>query len=112
MEEQATLAVEAVAEFVGRWQRLVSTTNWEKGRIISEWREALRVSDAPAASFTDEAWSRQVGNVTPQHVGRLRRVHERFGGVFQHYAGPLLEPFFRRPGLARRRNVPRRRRAK
>jgi hypothetical protein len=94
MEEQATLALEASAKYVGRWQRLVSTTNWEKGRIISEWREALQESDAPAASFTDEAWSRQVGNVTPQHVGRLRRVYERFGGVFEQYAGLYWSHFF------------------
>ena len=26
--------------FVGRWNTLVSTTNWEKGRIIQQWREA------------------------------------------------------------------------
>ena len=24
--------------FVGQWQRLVSTTNWDKGRIICQWR--------------------------------------------------------------------------
>ncbi len=87
MEEQATLETEASTEYVGRWNRLVSTTNWEKGRIIHQWREALRLSGAPAGSFTDEAWSRQVGNVTPQHVGRLRRVYERFGEVFEQYPG-------------------------
>ena len=87
MEEQATVALSASVEFVGRWRRLVSTTNWEKGRIISEWRQALREADAAAASYTDESWSRQVGNVTPQHVGRLRRVHERFGGDFEQYPG-------------------------
>ena len=27
--------------FVGQWNRLVSTTNWEKGRIICQWRDAL-----------------------------------------------------------------------
>jgi hypothetical protein len=94
MEEQATVAFEASVEFVGRWQRLVSTTNWEKGRIISEWRQALCDADAPAASFTDEAWSRQVGNVTPQHVGRLRRVYQRFGGVFEQYSGLYWSHFF------------------
>jgi hypothetical protein len=94
MEEQATSALEASVEFVGRWQRLVSTTNWEKGRIISEWRETLRNADAPAASFTDEAWSRQVGNVTPQHVGRLRRVYQRFGDVCEQYPGLYWSHFF------------------
>ena len=87
MEEQATLAVEASAQYVGRWNRLVSTTNWEKGRIICQWREALRQAGAPAASYTDDAWSRQVSNVTPQHVGRLRRVFERFGQVYEQYEG-------------------------
>lgn len=88
IEEQATLATdETSTEYVGRWNRLISTTNWEKGRIICEWREALRQAGAPAASWTDEAWSRQVGNVTPQHVGRLRRVYERFCDVFDQYTG-------------------------
>ena len=32
----------ATQPFVGRWNRLVSTTNWEKGRIILQWREALQ----------------------------------------------------------------------
>jgi hypothetical protein len=66
---------------------LISTTNWEKGRIIHQWRAALRQSGAPPADCTDDAWSRQVGGVTPQHVGRLRRVFERFGEVFPQYAG-------------------------
>ena len=88
MEEQATLVVdEASTEYVGRWNRLISTTNWEKGRIICEWREALRQSGAVAASFSDDTWSRQVGGVSPQHVGRLRRVYEQFGQVSDQYAG-------------------------
>ena len=87
MEEQAMLVVEASTEYVGCWNRLISTTNWEKGRIICQWREALRQAEAPAASYTDDAWSRQVGNVTPQHVGRLRRVYERFGEVHKQYNG-------------------------
>ena len=87
MEEQAAVVVAASTEYVGRWNRLISTTNWEKGRIISEWRAALQQADAPAASYTDEAWSQQVGGVTPHHVGRLRRVHERFGEVHEQYPG-------------------------
>jgi hypothetical protein len=87
MEERATLLVNASTEYVGRWNRLISTTNWEKGRIISEWREALVEADAPAASYTDEVWSQQVGNVTPQHVGRLRRAYDRFGQVHEQYSG-------------------------
>ncbi len=74
-------------EYLGRWNRLVSTTNWEKGRIICEWRSALVEAGAPAGSGTDEAWSRRVGNVSPQHTGRLRRVFQRFGEVFEQYTG-------------------------
>ena len=73
--------------FVGRWNQLVSSTNWEKGRIINQWRDALIDSDAPATEYSDEAWSRRVGGVTGQHVGRLRRVHQRFGQTFEEYAG-------------------------
>src|SRR5437868_5841591 len=74
-----TLADDASTVFLGQWNRLVSATNWEKGRIIFEWRQALVASAAPAAEFSDDAWSRRVGNVSGQHVGRLRRVYERFG---------------------------------
>ena len=76
---------ELSSEFVGRWTTLISTTNWEKGRIIQDWREALMGSEAPASSYSDEAWSQRVGGVTAQHVGRLRRVYERFGGSFNTY---------------------------
>ncbi len=98
MEDQATLVVEAAvieaaAEYVGQWNRLVSTTNWEKGRIISEWRAALELHGVPAGSVSDEAWSRQVGGVTPQHVGRLRRVFERFGATHRQYAGLFWSHF-------------------
>jgi hypothetical protein len=72
---------EASAPFLGQWNRLVSTTNWEKGRIIHEWRQALIAAAAPASEYADEAWSTRVGNVTGQHVGRLRRVYERFDGI-------------------------------
>jgi hypothetical protein len=81
-------AIEATStEYLGRWNRLVSTTNWEKGRIICEWRGALLAAGLPAAACSDEAWSQRVGNVTPQHVGRLRRVYHRFGQVRDQYAG-------------------------
>lgn len=71
--------------FVGQWNQLVSTTNWEKGRIIADWREALIDAQAPAVEYSDEAWSIRVGNVTGQHVGRLRRVYQRFGSVSEQY---------------------------
>lgn len=73
--------------FIGRWNQLVSTTNWEKGRIIVQWRKALEESDAPATEFSDEAWARRVGGVTGQHVGRLRRVYQRFGQTYETFAG-------------------------
>jgi hypothetical protein len=73
--------------YVRRWNRLVSTTNWEKGCIILQWREALVAARAPATEYSDETWSRLVNGVTSQHVGRLRRVYQRFGQVYQQYDG-------------------------
>lgn len=78
---------EASVEYLGRWNRLVSTTNWEKGRIISQWRESLIEAGAPVQSYSDEAWSRRVGSVSGQHVGRLRRVFERFADEYEQYTG-------------------------
>jgi hypothetical protein len=75
------------APFVGQWNQLVSTTNWEKGRIICQWRQALLTAEAAATEFSDEAWSRRVGGVTGQHVGRLRRVFQRFGQEYTKYEG-------------------------
>jgi hypothetical protein len=72
------IADETSGTYLGQWNRLVSTTNWEKGRIIHEWRQALIAAAAPASEYSDEAWSQRVKNVTAQHVGRLRRVYERF----------------------------------
>ncbi|HJN10890.1 MAG TPA: hypothetical protein QF564_19540 [Pirellulaceae bacterium] len=73
--------------FVGRWNRLVSTTNWEKGRIITQWRETLIDQDVSATEYSDEAWAILVGGVTGQHVGRLRRVYQRFGPSYEQYDG-------------------------
>ncbi|HWB13475.1 MAG TPA: hypothetical protein VG826_29895 [Pirellulales bacterium] len=84
---------EASLAFVGRWRGLISTTNWEKGRIIHEWREALKVSNAPVQEYSDEAWSRRVGQVSSQHVGRLRRVCERFYSVRESYPGLFWSHF-------------------
>jgi hypothetical protein len=80
-------------QFLGQWKQLISTTNWEKGRIIHEWRSALIAADMNSADYSDEAWSRQVGSVTPQHVGRLRRVYERFGEVHASYGGLFWSHF-------------------
>lgn len=78
-------ADQASLGFVGQWRGLISTTNWEKGRIIHEWRETLRAAGAAATQYSDEAWSRRVGQVSSQHVGRLRRVYERFHVQREHF---------------------------
>lgn len=82
------IAPSGVAErFVGQWNRLVSTTNWEKGRIICQWREALMEQGAAVTEYSDESWAQLVGGVTSQHVGRLRRVFQRFGEEYDQYPG-------------------------
>ena len=68
-----------------KWEKLISRTNWEKGKLIQQWRTELIEQNAPATAYSDEAWSRQVGAVTPQHVGRLRRVYERFNDMSQNF---------------------------
>jgi hypothetical protein len=93
-EDESTVMIEeASAVYLGKWNRLVSTTNWEKGRIICQWREALQEAGAPAASATDDAWSRQVASVSPQHVGRLRRVYHQFGETRGQYPGLFWSHF-------------------
>ena len=84
-EQLSEQTVAASQPFVGQWNQLVSTTNWEKGRIVHQWREQLVETEAPATEYSDEAWARLVGGVTGQHVGRLRRVFARFGEEFQQY---------------------------
>lgn len=86
-EEVVATTTKDPSTFVGEWHQLVSTTNWEKGRIIIAWREAATAQQAPVADYSDDAWARLVGGVSPQHVGRLRRVYERFGSDFPTYAG-------------------------
>lgn len=78
---------ETTTLYLGHWRRLVSTTNWDKGRIICQWRQARAAAGAAPGDISDEAWSRSVGNVTGQHVGRLRRTWERFSAVRDDYAG-------------------------
>ncbi|XZE56335.1 hypothetical protein SH139x_002439 [Planctomycetaceae bacterium SH139] len=73
--------------FVGRWNQLISKTNWEKGKIIVDWRQNLIDQQAPVTEYSDEAWVRRVGGVTAPHVGRLRRVHEAFGDQYATYPG-------------------------
>ena len=85
-DEIAELA-ELAMPFVGRWNGLISTTNWEKGRIISEWRQTLIDSGVKSQQYSDEAWANQVGGVTAPHIGRLRRVHDRFASSYESYEG-------------------------
>jgi len=84
---------QATEPFVGEWRRLVSVTNWEKGRIISAWRSALMKSRVKSQEYSDESWARLVGGITPQHVGRLRRVHDRFHPVAESYPGLFWSHF-------------------
>jgi hypothetical protein len=84
---------ETAEQFVGQWNRLVSTTNWEKGRIICQWREALMTVGAAVTEYSDEAWAQLVGGVTSQHVGRLRRVCQRFGEDYDQYPGLFWSHF-------------------
>ena len=97
-KEEQVLVSEATQEqsqpFIGQWNQLISTTNWDKGKIICQWRAALIEEKAPATEYSDDAWSQLVGGVTPQHVGRLRRTSERFGEVFGDYKGLFWSHFY------------------
>lgn len=73
--------------FEQRWNSLISTTNWEKGAIIQQWREALIADDAPVTEYSDDTWAQRVGGVSGQHVGRLRRVFARFGQSHEEFSG-------------------------
>jgi hypothetical protein len=86
-EQESAQLAELTKPYVGQWNQLISTTNWEKGHIISEWRAALIESDADSTQYSDEAWARRVGGVTAPHVGRLRRVYDRFGSTYETYDG-------------------------
>ena len=87
IEQSSPEIEEASQTYIGRWNHLVSTTNWEKGRIIFQWREALAATKVPPAEYSDETWSQLVGGVTGQHVGRLRRVYDRFGENNDQFEG-------------------------
>jgi hypothetical protein len=80
--------------FIGLWNKLISTTNWDKGDVICKWRKSLEDAKAAAAEFSDEAWSQMVAGVTPQHVGRLRRTFDRFGHVYSEYDGVYWSHFY------------------
>jgi len=96
--ELSSEELDSIAEpsqpFVGSWQSLISQTNWEKGKIVFEWRTNLKEAGVDNRLCSDPAWSRLVGEVTPQHVGRLRRTWERFGQVQQDYDRLYWSHFF------------------
>ena len=43
--------LEIIQPFVIRWNRLISTTNWDKGEVIQAWRTALEKADAAAGEY-------------------------------------------------------------
>ena len=94
--EKEPLIDEIASEYVGFWNLLVSKTNWEKGKVVHSWRAKLKEAGLPRRVYSDEAISQRIGNVSPQHVGRLRRVFERFGSqptlpnlYWSHYQAAL-----------------------
>ncbi len=91
--ENSPLIDELSVSHVGNWNKLVSQTNWEKGAVILCWRNAMIAAELPRAAYSDEAWARRVGNVTAQHVGRLRRVSERFGETASQYSNLFWSHF-------------------
>ena len=86
--------IEKSKAFIGQWNKLISTTNWDKGEIISKWRASLKKSKATVNEYSDEAWCQLVGGVTPQHVGRLRRTFDRFGKEHSDYEGLYWSHFY------------------
>ncbi len=88
------LPIDQSKSFIGKWNRLISTTNWEKGNIVVRWRESLIEEGASPMQYSDEAWSRMVGDVTAQHVGRLRRTYERFSATYEKFEGLYWSHFY------------------
>jgi len=47
----------------------------------------LIAHELPVSEYSDDAWAQMVGGVTGQHVGRLRRVYQRFSQHTEDFAG-------------------------
>ena len=60
-----------------------ATQNEINGKDAERWTAAI-IRKTKKLSW--KAWARRVGNVSGQHVGRLRRVYDRFG---ENYSGRL-----------------------
>ena len=84
-QEHSPLIDQLSEPIIGKWNVLVSQTNWEKGALILSWRNELLAAGLPNTAYSDEAWGRRVGNVSSQHIGRLRRVAEKFGDSYQNF---------------------------
>jgi len=93
-QENSPLIDQLSDPIVGKWNVLVSQTNWEKGELILRWRNELVAAGLSSTVYSDESWAKRVGNVTAQHVGRLRRVSERFGDSNQKFAGLYWSHFY------------------
>ena len=94
-QQETSPIIDQLSEpIVGKWNVLVSQTNWEKGELILRWRNELIAAELPNTVYSDESWARRVGNVTAQHVGRLRRTAERFSQEYQKFAGLYWSHFY------------------
>ena len=78
---------EVSSDFISSWNRLISMTNWEKGKLIHNWRTKLLENGLPRQVYSDESLAKRLGNVSGQHIGRLRRVYERFHEAFEKFSG-------------------------
>ena len=78
---------EVSSDFISSWNRLISMTNWEKGKLIYNWRSKLIENNLPRLVYSDESLAKRLGNVSGQHIGRLRRVYERFNTTFEKFSG-------------------------
>ena len=84
---------EVSSDFISSWNRLISMTNWEKGKLILKWRSKLMENGLPRQVYSDESLAKRLGNVSGQHIGRLRRVYERFNITFEKFSGLFWSHF-------------------
>lgn len=94
VEASASAVLPNSQPFIGQWNRVISRTNWEKGAIVCQWRAQLLADGFGPRQASDEVWSRLAAGVSPQHVGRLRRTSERFGGTYDSYRGLYWSHFY------------------